>query len=44
MDIAIIAKTASGTEQMHIVLLKRKNTMLATGDPTICESEGCKHE
>ena len=44
MDIASIAKTANGIEQMHIVLQKGKNTMLATGDPTICESEGCKHE
>ena len=44
MDIACIAKTANGTEQMHIELLKGKNTMLATDDPTIYESEGCEHD
>jgi len=44
MDIASIAKTANGTEQMHIVLLRGKNTMLATDDPITCESEGCNHE
>jgi len=44
MDIASIAKTANETEQMHIVLQSVRNTMLATDDPTICESEGCNHE
>lgn len=43
MDIASIAKTANGIEQMPIVLLKGKNTMLATGDPITCE-KGCEHE
>lgn len=43
MDIAIIAKTANGTGQMHIVLQSVTNTMLATGDHITCE-RGCEHE
>jgi len=44
MDIASIAKTANGIEQMHIVLQSVTNTMLATDDPITCESEKCNHE